>query len=85
MTITNFDGLKNKEIYDYMTGENSIMDYYTSLIYTNSPLYTKKQIIQLVQTITHSKFKKMMNEMLQLKNALCVYESKQNLHLSWKN
>jgi len=85
MTITNFEGLKNKEIYDYMTGENSIMDYYTSLIYTNSPLYTKKQIIHVVQTTTHSKFKKMMNEMLQLKNALCVYESKQNLHLSWKN
>jgi predicted Zn-dependent peptidase len=85
MTITNFEGLKNKEIYDYMTDENSIMDYYTSLIYTDSPLYTKKQIIHLVQSITHSKFKKMLNDILQLKSALCVYESKQNLHLSWKN
>jgi predicted Zn-dependent peptidase len=85
MPITNFVGLKHKEIYDYMTNHKSVMEYYVSLIYTNNPIYTKKQIIQLLQTTSQSKIKHMMSDILQLKNALCVYESKQDLHLSWKN
>ena len=83
--IHNFVGLKHKEIYDYMTDHKSVMDYYVSLIYTNNTIYTKKQIIQLIQSISQSKIKSMIVDILQLKNALCVYESKQNLHLSWKN
>ena len=68
-----------------MTDHKSVMDYYVSLIYTNNTIYTKKQIIQLIQSISQSKIKSMIVDILQLKNALCVYESKQNLHLSWKN
>jgi hypothetical protein len=85
MPIDNFVGLKHKEIYDYMTDNKSIMEYYVSLIYTHNHVYTKKQIIELIQSTSQSKIKHMMADILQLKNALCVYESKQDLHLSWKN
>ena len=85
MSIDNFVGLKHKEIYDYMTDHKSVMEYYVSLIYTNNPIYTKHQIIQLIQATSQSKIKNMMVDILQLKNALCVYESKEDLKLSWKN
>jgi hypothetical protein len=85
MPITNFAGFKNKEIYDYMIDHKSIMEYYVSLIYTNNQIYTKKQIIDLLRSTSQSKIKHIMLDILQIKNALCVYESKQDLHLSWKN
>lgn len=85
MPIHNFLGFKHKEIYDYMIDHKSVMEYYVSLIYTNNDIYTKKQIIELIRSTSQSKIKRMMMDILQLKNALCVYESKQDLHLSWKN
>jgi len=81
----NFSGFKNKEIYDYITEHKPIMEYYTSIIYTNSPIYTKKQILELIQSVSESKIKSIINDIFQLKNALCVYESKKDLNLSWKN
>jgi predicted Zn-dependent peptidase len=85
MPIINLTGFKNKEIYDYITETKSVMDYYTSLLYLDGPIYSKKQIIQMIKSISHNKVKSMINEILQINNALCVYESKENLHLSWKN
>jgi predicted Zn-dependent peptidase len=78
------NGFKNKEIYDYLINENSIMDYYLSLIYVDSPLYTKSQIIQAIKTMNMKTIIKLFQSLLPLDKVLCVYQCKQNLNLSWE-
>jgi predicted Zn-dependent peptidase len=84
MIFTELHGIKNKEIYNFITDESNLIDYYTSIIYTESSLYTKKQIIDRIKNISQTKIKMALKEILQIKNALCVYESKKNLNLSWE-
>jgi predicted Zn-dependent peptidase len=84
MTFSELNGIKNKEIYNFITDESNLIDYYTSIIYTKSPLYTKNQIIHRIKTISQNKIKLILKEILQIKNALCVYESKNDLKLSWE-
>ena len=82
--ITNIDGFKNQEIYKYITNKHSLMNYYTSLLYTNGPLSTKHQIIEKIEKINSTDIKNMIQNILQLDKALCVYQSKKNLHLTWE-
>jgi len=84
MSFSELNGIKNKEIYNFITDESNLIDYYTSIIYTKSPLYTKNQIIHRIKTISQNKIKLILKEILQIKNALCVYESKNDLKLSWE-
>jgi len=84
--ITNIDGFKNQEIYKYITNKNSMMNYYTSLIYLkeNGPLYTKYQIIDKIRKINSRNIMLLLQEIFQIDKALCVYQCKKNLHLTWE-
>jgi predicted Zn-dependent peptidase len=82
--ITNLDGFKNQEIYKYVTNKNSIMNYYTSLIYSDAPMYTKPQIIEKIKKIKSQEIMNVLQEIFQIDKALCVYQCKKNLNLTWE-
>ena len=82
--LTNIDGFKNQEIYKYITNKNSSMNYYTSLIYSNEPLYTKTQMIQQIKKINSNDIMKLVQQLFQIDKALCLYQCKKNLNLSWE-
>ena len=82
--ITNLDGFKNQEIYKYITNKNSVMNYYTSLIYTNATLYTKFQIIEKIKKINSHDVMDILQQIFQLDKAMCVYQCKKNLQLTWE-
>jgi predicted Zn-dependent peptidase len=82
--ITNLDGFKNQEIYKYITNKNSVMNYYTSLIYTKAPLYTKFQIIEKIKKINSRDIMNILQQIFQLDKALCVYQCKKDLQLNWE-
>lgn len=82
--ITNLDGFKNQEIYKYITNKNSIMHYYTSLMYIKAPLHTKSQIIEKIKKINSSEIMNIIQQIFQLDKALCVYQCKKNLQLTWE-
>jgi predicted Zn-dependent peptidase len=82
--IQNLDGFKNQEIYKYITNKNSVMNYYTSLIFSDAPLYTKQQIIDKITKINSHEIMKILQQIFQLDKALCIYQSKKNLQLTWE-
>ena len=82
--ITNLDGFKNQEIYKYITNKNSVMSYYTSLIYAKAPLYTKFQIIEKIKKINSRDIMIILQQIFQLDKALCVYQCKKKLQLTWE-
>jgi predicted Zn-dependent peptidase len=82
--LKDIHGFKNQEIYNYITNKNSIMNYYLSLLFVNGPLYTKKQIIQLIHNISTTNIIHLFQTILPLDKVLCVYQSKKNLNLSWE-
>jgi predicted Zn-dependent peptidase len=84
--LKNIDGFKNQEIYKYITNKNSIMNYYTSLIYSNGKehLYTKHQIIEKIKKINARDIMILLQEVFQIDKALCVYQCKKNLNLTWE-
>jgi predicted Zn-dependent peptidase len=82
--IENLDGFKNQEIYKYLTNKNSIMNYYTSLLYTDEPFYTKSQIIEKIKKINAKEIMTMMQQLFQIDKALCIYQCKHNLNLTWE-
>ena len=63
-----------------------MMNYYTSLIYLkeNGPLYTKYQIIDKIRKINSRNIMLLLQEIFQIDKALCVYQCKKNLHLTWE-
>ena len=81
--IKDIDGFKNQEIYNYMTNKKTMMTYYTSLIYSNAPLYTLEDIIRIIRSINPAEIMKLMNELFNIDHALCVYQSKKDLHLTF--
>jgi glycerol-3-phosphate responsive antiterminator len=82
--VTNLVGFKNQEIYKYITNKNSVMNYYTSLIYSDGPLHTKEQIINDIKKITSREIMKIVQQIFQIDKALCVYQCKKNLNLTWE-
>jgi hypothetical protein len=58
----------------------------TSLIYLkeNGPLYTKYQIIDKIRKINSRNIMLLLQEIFQIDKALCVYQCKKNLHLTWE-
>ena len=82
--VTNLVGFKNQEIYKYITNKNSVMNYYTSLIYSDGPLHTKEQIINDIKKITSREIMKIVQQLFQIDKALCVYQCKKNLNLTWE-
>lgn len=84
ISITNLDGFKNQEIYKYITNKNSIMNYYTSLLYSDEPLYTKPQIINKIKKMNSQEITNILQEIFQIDKALCVYQCKKNLNLTWE-
>ena len=81
--IKDIGGFKNQEIYNYMTNKKTMMAYYTSLIYSNAPLYTLDDVIQIIRSITPAEITHLMNELFNIDHALCVYQCKKDLHLTW--
>ena len=75
---------KQREIYDYITNKKSIMDYYNSLLYSNEPLYTMDEIIKKIQQITSGNIMHLIRDLFNLDHALCVYQCKKDLHLTWE-
>jgi DNA-binding GntR family transcriptional regulator len=82
--IQNLDGFKNKEVYKYITNKNSIMNYYTSIIYSDAPLNNKHQIIDTIKKINAREIMKLLQQLFQLDKALCVYQCKKKLQLNWE-
>ena len=82
--IMNLDGFKNQEIYKYITNKHSIMNYYTSLIYSDARMYTKPQIIEKIKKINSQEIMKILQQIFQIDKALCVYQCKKNLNLTWE-
>jgi predicted Zn-dependent peptidase len=82
--VTNLDGFKNQEIYKYITNKNSVMNYYTSLIYSDGPLHKKEQIINDIKKITSREIMQIVQQIFQIDKSLCVYQCKKNLHLTWE-
>jgi predicted Zn-dependent peptidase len=82
--IKNLEGFKNQEIYKYVTNKNSIMNYYSSLLYKNAPFYTKSQIIDKIKKINAKEIMTILQQLFQLDKALCVYQCKKNLNLTWE-
>lgn len=65
----------------YMTISN--VDYYVKCIMQKTPLLTKEQSIKQVGLFTSEKFKRMCTQLFVFEEALCVYQSKRDAHLSW--
>jgi predicted Zn-dependent peptidase len=82
--IMNLDGFKNQEIYKYITNKHSLMNYYTSLIYSDAGMYTKPQIIEKIKKINSQEIMKILQQIFQIDKALCVYQCKKNLNLTWE-
>jgi len=82
--IQNLNGFKNLEIYKYITNKKSLMDYYTSLIFLDAPLYTKQQIIDKIKKISSRDIINILQQIFQIDKALCIYQSKKNLNLTWE-
>jgi len=82
--IQDIHGFKQREIYDYITNHKSIMDYYTSLLYSNEPFYTTDQIIKKIQQITPHDIMHLVKDLFNLDYALCIYQCKKDLHLTWE-
>jgi predicted Zn-dependent peptidase len=82
--IQDIHGFKRLEIYDYITNKKSIMNYYISLLYSNEPLYTKDEIIKKIQQITSENIMHLLKDLFNLDHALCVYQCKKDLHLTWE-
>ena len=82
--IKNIDGFKNQEIYKYITSKNSVMNYYTSLIYSKSPFHTKQQIIDKIKKINSREIMLLLQEIFQIDKALCIYQCKKKLNLTWE-
>jgi predicted Zn-dependent peptidase len=77
-------GFKNQEIYNYITNKKSMMTYYSSLIYNNDTLYTKDEIINKIRKISSMDIMKLMQQLFNIDKALCVYQSKTDLQLTWE-
>jgi predicted Zn-dependent peptidase len=82
--LHNITGFKNQEIYNYITNKKSVMTYYISLLYSDSPLYTKDDIIGIIKKIEPNDIKKIMVELFDIDNALLIYQCKKDLHLTWE-
>ena len=77
-------GFKNQEIYNYITNKKSVISYYSSLIYSDSPLYTKDDIIGIIRKIEPKDIMKLMNDLFEIDKSLLIYQSKKDLHLTWE-
>ena len=82
--VKNLDGFKNQEIYKYVTNKNSMMKYYTSIVYSDGPLHTKSQIIDKIKKIKSDEIMKLLQQLFPFDKALCVYQCKKNLELTWE-
>ena len=82
--LRDINGFKNQEIYNYLTNKKSVMTYYSSLIYSNAPLYTKDEIIGIIRKITPTDIMNLMVDLFNIDKALFIYQSKKDLHLTWE-
>ena len=82
--LHNITGFKNQEIYNYITNKKSVMTYYNSLIYSDGPLYTKDEIIDIIRKIEPNDVMKLMVDLFNIDNALLIYQCKKDLHFTWE-
>lgn len=79
---TSVDACKKNVKYKYYTDFSNV-DYYIKSILEKTPILTKKQLISQIDLFSPSMFKKMCNQLIVFDEALCVYQSKHNAHISW--
>jgi hypothetical protein len=76
------DSCKKTLIYKYNT-DYAMVDYYTKFIHQKRMPLTKLQLIHKVNTFTATHFKKMCAELFSIHHALCVYQGKTKLNMTW--
>ena len=75
------DGIQKSMFYKYQT-TYSYIDYYSFFIYQKNPL-TKKQLIEKRKEFTPKVFRQLCRELCPLDKALCVYQNKTHLNLTF--
>jgi predicted Zn-dependent peptidase len=75
-------GVQKTMNYNYHT-DYSFVDYYASFIHKTDIPLTKQQIIQKGKTFSALIFKNLCSSLCCIENALCVYQGKHKLNLSW--
>jgi len=75
------EGIQKTMFYKYKT-DYSYIDYYALFIYQKNPL-TKKQIIEKRKEFRAPLFRTLCKTLCPIDKALCVYQSKQQLPLTW--
>ena len=85
-TIKNshLDGFKSREMYNYLAGNKSMIDYYSTFVFSKEPLHSKTQIIDQIKQISSEDILRLSNSLLPIEEALCIYQSNRDLKLTWE-
>ena len=83
-TTSYLEGFKSREMYDYLAGSKSMVDYYSTFIFSKEPLHSKTQLIDQIKKISSADIHRMANSLLPIEHALCIYQSNRNLNLTWE-
>jgi predicted Zn-dependent peptidase len=85
-TIKNshLDGFKSREMYNYLAGNKSMIDYYSTFVFSKEPLHSKTQIIDQIKQISSEDILRLANSLLPIEEALCIYQSNRDLKLTWE-
>ena len=75
---------KRRSLYKYRTTYD-FMDYYSDNIFSSTLPRTMHQLIEHNNKFTENYFKSMMNTVFEMNKAICVYQGKKDLHLSWNS
>jgi predicted Zn-dependent peptidase len=82
--LSNLDGFKKREAYDYLSNKKSMSSYYGSFVFSTEKLYGKKMLIHQINAISAENIMEMAKTLLNIDTALCLYESTHDLKLTWE-
>jgi predicted Zn-dependent peptidase len=69
--------------YNYYMTASPVNSYIKSML-QRTPILTKSKFLSKVDSFSSEKFKSLCNHLFVFDNALCVYQSNHNAHISWK-
>lgn len=78
------DGFKNREVYNYLSSKKNMMDYYSTFVFSKEPILSKHQLIDQIKKISGDDICNLSRSLLRMDHALCIYQSKKDLHLTWE-